>query len=77
MSDVVPIEEWAGELSFLPSLTPTKSEGGVAKASMKVRQGKRGRPETRWANHEQGEGDRNISGGPNPLSLQWYGTTCG
>jgi hypothetical protein len=34
------------------------------------------RPETRRATHEQGEGSRNTTGGPNPYQLQLVGMTC-
>ena len=36
-----------------------------------------GRPETRWANHVQGEFRRKAEGGPNPSELQICGMTCG
>ena len=35
------------------------------------------RPETGWANHDQGEPDVTIRGGPNPLAVQHKGMSCG
>ena len=44
---------------------------------LKARQKKRIRPEARRAYHEQGEINRKVDEGPNPLILQNHGMTCG
>jgi len=75
-SDVVPIEEWTGELPFSTSLTPLLGEG-VAKASLKRRSVLGDRPETERSNYEQGELRLASEGGPNPSGLQSGGMTCG
>ena len=77
MSDHVPIEEWASECLFIASLIPIIRE--EAKGN-RVRTGRLAidkRPETGWANHEQGESQWKLRGGPNSSSVKWREMTCG
>ena len=75
--DGVPIEEWAGECTFILRLSgnPTEAQWKRAWIARKYRVGVR--PEAGWACHEQGEATVIGRGGPNRLAVQNHRMTCG
>ena len=75
-SDVVPIEEWASEFLLSSSLSQL-SDAGAVKASPNRALEDDKRPETGWANHDQGECYREVTGGPNSCPQQWAEMSCG
>ena len=74
--DGVPIEEWANEFILRCLFNPDREKakwkrGLIGRITAWIR------PETGWANHDQGEPDVTIRGGPNPLAVQHKGMSCG
>ncbi len=74
--DGVPIEEWANEFIGCGFLKGLWSEGAV-KASVNSAFVALIRPETGWANHDQGELCRNAKEGPNQPAVQHWWMSCG
>ena len=74
--DGVLFAERANECMAAASLTRSGG-GGAGEPSLKGRLAAVIRPETKRAIHGQGESAVTGGGGPNPLSVQSHGMSCG